>query len=172
MAQLLKIISLIIIILIIIYYQTKNQECKQQNKQLTKYLNPYVNQSHPQLTIIPNREISNHHFMMPSHSMNPYLIDKINNPIIPTYMYKQIGVLIATNPEIDQNNKIVQLYGQRIDRYKYKYYVMASSGQQIIKIMLDERKYCKEIYDGDKMTIPELNNMIFSVKLYDDKCFY
>ena len=74
------------------------------------------------------------------------------------------------NEKIENNakeyNNILQLYGRQKYPYgnEYEYYTTITSGNQSIKIPI-KNKHKKELYDGDKIFIKELNKN-YIVKKY------
>lgn len=78
-----------------------------------------------------------------------------------------LGILIANNPELDQQNKIIKLYGHQKFNRNFYYYIVMNTQNDVIKIELDKNKYYKELYNDDIIIVPELNNMSYKVKLYN-----
>ena len=74
----------------------------------------------------------------------------------------------------DNNNKLLRLFGRQEypGSNKYEYYVLVSSGNDLIKIGLDNKNN-KELYCGDNIYISELNED-YRVKLhkYDAPKYY
>lgn len=85
--------------------------------------------------------------------------------------YQQMGVLIrvSSSESTDNYNKILRLFGRQ--KYpssnKYEYYATINSGNDMIKIQIDN-KYNKELYDDDIVTISALGTDTYKVSLYDN----
>lgn len=98
----------------------------------------------------------------------------LGNPLFNIYTqgppdnYSWLGLLLTTDTSgVDTNNKMLKLFGRQ--RYpnsnSWDYYVVAYvGGNDKVKISLCKDKYRKELYDGDSVTISELN-MDYQVKL-------
>ena len=85
--------------------------------------------------------------------------------------YQQMGILVrvSTTESSDTDNKILRLFGRQ--KYpssnKYEYYATINSGNDMIKIQIDN-KYDKELYDDDIVTITALGSDTYKVSLYDN----
>lgn len=73
---------------------------------------------------------------------------------------------------VDRNNQVIKLFGRK--KYpkgnKYEYYTMLNMGNDSVKIPINNN-YNKELNDTDTITLPEMGNAQFTVKLYDDDTF-
>lgn len=86
--------------------------------------------------------------------------------------FSQLGILILDNDNNSNNhdNQILRLFGRQeypsSDRYEY--YTLIHSGNDSIKIPLSNKSKTrmKELYDGDKIFIKELDSH-YKVQLHD-----
>lgn len=78
--------------------------------------------------------------------------------------FTQLGTLSAERSKDDQN-KLLRLFGRQVypGSSAYEYYVMISSGNDIIKMPLE---ITKEIYNGDNVAVPTLKGK-YGVRLYN-----
>ena len=101
---------------------------------------------------------------IPRHAIPPTHVKQFID--IPTQgypdNYKQIGLLKNTDSE---ENKIIRLFGRQEfpGSNRYEYYTMISSGNDLIKIPIDNKK---ELYDDDIVTIDMLGTD-YTVNLHD-----
>lgn len=85
--------------------------------------------------------------------------------------YQQMGILVrvSTSETSDNENRVLRLFGRQ--KYpssnKYEYYATINSGNDMIKIQIDN-KYDKELYDDDVVTISALGSDTYKVSLYDN----
>jgi len=87
--------------------------------------------------------------------------------------FTQQGTLISVSQK-NPDNKLIRLFGRQEfpGSNRYEYYTMISSGNDLIKVGLDN-KNGRELYCGDKIFIKELNDE-YEVKLfkYDAPKYY
>ena len=81
-----------------------------------------------------------------------------------------IGTLTSEKHN-DPNNKIIKLYGrqrQPNSTSTWDYYTMVTSGNDMVKIDLGEKR---ELFDGDQIDIPELSSQ-YKLKIYPTDIFH
>jgi|SRR3989338_2844673 len=80
--------------------------------------------------------------------------------------YSQFGILtrVVDNPN-DKENRILKLFGRQRYSNSYDYYTAINMGYDQIKVKIREGD-TRELYDGDVVTISELNNAQYTVQLY------
>ena len=88
--------------------------------------------------------------------------------------FRQMGILVLDGSG-NESNKILRLFGrQQFPRSnKFEYYTAINSGNDQVKIPLDVRRN-QELYDDDTVTIAELGNSVYKVKIhrYDSPKYY
>lgn len=82
--------------------------------------------------------------------------------------YSQFGVLVNKNKKNKEtDNKILRLFGRQTypGSSVYEYYIMINNGLDQIKLPLRTKRR-NELYDGDKVFVPELGRD-YTVNLHD-----
>ena len=99
---------------------------------------------------------------------------RVNVPTRRISQYKQVGLLYSSASDIQP------LYGRPTYRgsNRWNYFLITDSGNIVVNIPLSieerdcsERNGCRELYDDDKVFVPELNKM-FEVRLYKNTVRY
>ncbi len=82
--------------------------------------------------------------------------------------FRQVGILINKDDNADNPNKIIRLMGRQEypGSNRYEYHTAISSGNEIIKIPIRNRRRGQELYDHDDIVIPELDSK-YTVSMYD-----
>lgn len=178
------IIILVIILVILQLYQSYQIEnyYQIQNKKIPDnviYESPGLIQSYNPMNVDVVRQYDYHKTFdpledptrrVPRHEIPPVVLK--HNIDIPSRgypdNYNQYGVLVKehSNKDGDSENRIVRLFGRQ--RYpgsnQYEYYTMITSGNDLIKIPINNKRR-NELYDDDIIYIKELNNN-YKVQLY------
>lgn len=184
----LLIVILVIIFVILQLYQSYQLEAYHQiqNKKIPDnvlYESPGLIQSYDPINIDIVKQYDYHKSYdpledptrrVPRHEIPPitmkYALD------IPTRgypdNYNQYGVLVKekehdhNHKEIDNQNQIIRLFGRQTypGSNQYEYYTMITSGNDLIKIPIYNKRR-NELYEDDIIYIKELNNK-YRVNLY------
>lgn len=88
--------------------------------------------------------------------------------------YRQMGILVNNDDETNPN-RILRLLGRQEypGSNRYEYYTSVTSGNDMVKIEVRGKRKGREIYDGDEITIPEINSKYtVSIYGYDEPRYY
>lgn len=136
----------------------KNYDKKMLNDPFTAPRNRVENNTIKDLDLYKNFNMSTH------GKLNDYHIIGVLNLLTDQLQDEKRNEKIENNAT--EYNNILQLYGRQKYPYgnEYEYYTTITSGNQSIKIPI-KNKHKKELYDGDKIFIKELNKN-YIVKKY------
>jgi DNA mismatch repair ATPase MutL len=102
-------------------------------------------------------------YMIPAHVVDPYRFG-IYTRGGPT-AFKRMGYLSDPSGTPGQPYKFLTLMGRQkyYNSTQYEYYVVSTNKDESLKFELDN--YKRELFSGDKVTIPQLNNTQYDVNI-------
>lgn len=102
-------------------------------------------------------------YMIPAHVVDPYRFG-IYTRGGPT-AFKKMGYLSDPSGTPGQPYKFLTLMGRQkyYNSTQYEYYVVSTNKDESLKFELDN--YKRELYSGDKVTLPQLNNTEYDVNI-------
>jgi len=102
-------------------------------------------------------------YMIPAHIVDPINFAMYTRGVPP--VFKKMGYLIDDNAT-DDKYKFLNLMGRQkyYNSNEYEYYIVSTDRNENIKFDLG-KKYRKELYSGDKVKVPQLNDKEYTVNI-------
>lgn len=102
-------------------------------------------------------------YMVPAHIVDPINFGMYTRGVPP--VFKKMGYLVDDNAT-DNKYKFLTLMGRQkyYNSNQYEYYIVSTDRNENIKFDLG-KKYRKELYSGDKVKVPQLNDTEYTVNI-------